>query len=286
MFTVIMMLVGTGVIGISYALLNDLILGTRLRQLWRTAPIPQRHHYIICGLGGVGVQIVNQLHANGCDVVVIERDSDNRFLSAVHTLKIPVIHGDASLPAILQAANVDQAEALLAVTSSDVANLEIALTAKGLAPKLPVIVRNQDPQFAPLAQQVFDFEAVLSPAELAAPSFAAAALGGRVLGNGLTADILWIALATIITPGHPFYGKRVKEAATMADFVPLYLEANHLTIHGWDLLEANLTMGDVLYLTMPANQLDQLWRIHSPQLSGSAKLRVVNTMEHYQGNAG
>lgn len=266
-FTVVMMLVGAAVIGICYALLNDLILGTRFKQLWNTNRIPRSQHYIICGLGGVGVQIVNHLHANGCEIVVIEPDPNNRFLNVAHSLKMPVIQGDASVLATLESANVAEAEALLAVTSDDVANLEIALTAKGLAPKLPVIVRNQDPQFAPLAQQVFDFEAVLSPAELAAPSFAAAALGGRVLGNGMTADSLWVALATIITPGHPFCGRRVKEAAMTADFVPLYLETRCQTIHGWDLLEVSLDAGDVLYLTVPATHLEQLWRVNPAPLA-------------------
>jgi Trk K+ transport system NAD-binding subunit len=261
-FTVVMMLVGAAVIGICYALLNDFVLGSRFKQLWNTSRIPRNQHYIICGLGGVGVQIVNHLHANGCEIVVIEPDPNNRFLNVAHSLKVPVIQGDASVLATLEAANVTEAEALLAVTSDDVANLEIALTSKGLAPRLPVIVRNQDPQFAPLAQQVFDFEAVLSPAELAAPSFAAAALGGRVLGNGMTADSLWVALATIITPRHPFWGKRVKEAAMTADFVPLYLETQCQTIHGWDLLEVSLDAGDVLYLTMPAAHLEQLWRVY------------------------
>jgi Trk K+ transport system NAD-binding subunit len=261
-FTVVMMLVGAAVIGICYALLNDFVLGTRFKQLWNTNRIPRSQHYIICGLGGVGVQIVNHLHANGCEIVVIEPDPNNRFLNVAHSLEVPVIQGDASVLATLESANVAEAEALLAVTSDDVANLEIALTSKGLAPRLPVIVRNQDPQFAPLAQQVFDFEAVLSPAELAAPSFAAAALGGRVLGNGMTADSLWVALATIITPGHPFCGRRVKEAAMTTDFVPLYLETRCQTIHGWDLLEVSLNAGDVLYLTMPATHLEQLWRVN------------------------
>jgi voltage-gated potassium channel Kch len=260
LFTVLMMLVGAGVVGICYALLNDFILGTRFQQLWNQVRIPQRHHYIICGLGGVGVQIMNQLRANGCDVLVIERDPTNRFLNAARSLKIPVITGDASLAATLQTANIRHAAALLAVTSDDVANLEIALSAKGLSAHLPVIVRNQDPQFAPLAQQVFDFEAVLSPAELAAPSFAAAALGGRILGNGVTADTLWIALATVITPSHPFCGRVVQEAAQQADFVPLYVETQQQTIHGWNLLDIRLSAGDVLYLTMPATQLEQLWR--------------------------
>ncbi|XQQ07222.1 MAG: potassium channel family protein [Leptolyngbya sp. IPPAS B-1204] len=169
LFTVMLMLVGAAVVGIFYALLNDFVLGTRLQQFWNTARVPHRHHYIVCGLGGVGIQIVSQLHASGCEVVAIERDPNNRFLNVARALKVPVIQGDANLAATLQTAHAAGAAALLAVTSNDVANLEIALTAKGLSAKLPVIVRNQNPQFAPLAQRVFDFEAVFSPAELAAP---------------------------------------------------------------------------------------------------------------------
>lgn len=269
LFTVLLMLVGAAVIGIFYALLNDFVLGTRLQQLWNTARVPHRHHFVVCGLGGVGIQIVSQLHASGCEVVVIERDPTNRFLSVAQSLKVPVIHGDANLATTLRTAHAEGAVALLAVTSDDVTNLEIALTAKGLSAKLPVIVRNQNPQFAPLAQRVFDFEAVFSPAELAAPSFAAAALGGRILGNGMTAGILWVALATIITPAHPFCGKRVKDAAMDVDFVPLYIEKKKQTTHGWNLLDIELNPGDVLYLTVPATQLELLWRANPSSLASS-----------------
>ncbi|NJO41271.1 MAG: potassium channel protein [Cyanobacteria bacterium CRU_2_1] len=260
LFTVLMMLIGAAVVGIFYALLNDFILGTRFREFWDTARVPHRNHFVICGLGGVGVQILNQLRANGFETVVIERDPTNRFLNVARSLRVPVIQGDANLATILQAAHVTGASAVLAVTNSDVVNLEIALTVKGLAPKVPVIVRNQNPQFAPLAQQVFDFEAVLSPVELAAPSFAAAALGGRVLGNGMTANILWVALSTLITPAHPFCGKLIKDIAMDSDLVPLFLETKRQTTHGWNLLDVELNPGDVLYLTMPATHLEQLWR--------------------------
>jgi Trk K+ transport system NAD-binding subunit len=269
LFTVIMMLVGAAIVGIFYALLNDFVLGTRLKQFWDAARVPQRQHYIVCGLGGIGVQIANHLHANGYEVVVIERDPNNRFLNTVRTLGIPVILGDASLPASLKSAYIEEALALLAVTSNDTTNLEIALNAKGLSPKVPAIVRYEDPQLAKMAQQVFEFEGVLSPGELAAPAFAAAALGERILGNGMTADSLWVALATLITPGHPFCGKSVKQAAMDADFVPLYIETSCQTIHGWDLLDAYLNPGDVLYLTMPAVGLEQLWRIVPSHLIAS-----------------
>ncbi len=271
-FTVITMLVGAAIIGLSYALLNDFVLGTRFDRFWDAARLPQRGHFIVCGLGGVGVQIVNHLCSYGHEVVVIEQDPNCRFLSTVRALKIPVIQGDASLPATLKTANFEQAQALLAVTSNDTANLEIALNAKGLNPKASVIVRYQEPDFAHMAQNVFEFDAVLSPAELVAPSFAAAALGGRILGNGMTADSLWVALATVITPGHPFCGKRVQHVAAEADCVPLYVVTRCQTVHGWDLFEVCLSAGDVLYLTMPASQLELLWRSVSTQLPSSLEM--------------
>lgn len=265
LFTVFVMLIGAAIIGLSYALLNDFILGTRFDRFWEVARIPQKGHFIVCGLGGVGMQIVNHLTSYGHEVVVIEQDPNCRFIGAVRSRKIPVIQGDASLPSTLEAANFNKAQTLLAVTSDDTANLEIALNAKGLNPKVGAIVRYQDPEFAHMAHRVFEFEAVLSPAELVAPAFAAAALGGRILGNGMTADSLWVALATVITPGHFFHGRRVEDIAVECDCVPLYAVSRCQTIHSWELLDLTLHPGDVLYLTMPANQIEVLWRSQPTQ---------------------
>ena len=260
LFTVVIMLIGAAIIGIWYAMLTDFILGSRLKQFLDAARIPQQHHYIICGLSGIGIRIVQQLHLSGHEVVVIETDTNNRYVTTARGMSIPVILADASFRATLQASNINTATAVLAVTNNDATNLEIALKSKALAPKIPVIVNYADPDFAGMAQQVFDFEAVFSPAELAAPAFAAAALGGRIIGNGIIADSLWVAFATTITPIHPFCDEWVKDVAKLADFVPLYVEINHETVRGWDLLETILSPGDVLYLTMPATRLNQLWR--------------------------
>lgn len=259
-FTAIMMLVGAGVIGIFYALLNDLVLGTRLRQFWDVAHIPNRSHFIVCGLGGVGVKIVHQLLHQGHEVVVIEHNSNNRFISTVRSQKVSVILADASLPQTLKAANIERASALLAVTDVDMINLEIALTAKELSPKMSVVVRSNNPDQASRMAQVFDFTAVLNPFEIAAPNFAAAALGGRILGSGITGDILWIALSLLITPAHPFCGRPVQEIAIAADLVPLYLDTPSQSIHGLDLLNALLNPGDVLHLTIPAKNMPRLWQ--------------------------
>jgi Trk K+ transport system NAD-binding subunit len=260
-FTAVMMIVGAGVIGICYALINDFVLGSRFRQTLDAAKIPRHNHYIVCGLGGLGIKIAQQLHVQGHDVVVIESDPKNRFLHSARSQGIPVIIEDASMSSTLKAVNIKRAVSLIAVTSHDTINLEISLTAKALAPYLKTIVRSSDPQFAQSMQEVFEFDHVLSPVELATHSFVAAALGGRILGNGMTQDLLWVALATMITSKHPFCAQTVREAAIKADFVPLYIERKNQTIHGWQLLEIPLQPQDVLYLTMPASGLDQLWRI-------------------------
>ncbi len=258
--TVVMMLIGTAVIGIWYALLNDFVLGTRLRQVWDSAHIPERNHFIICGLGSVGMQIASHLTSYGYDVLIVERDPHNRFLKSARNMGLPVILDDASLATTLKAAHITTAEGVLVVTNNDTSNLEIALNARGIDPKSRIVLRYDDPHHAAMAQQVFDFDAVLSPSEIAAPAFAASALGGRILGNGIIADKLWVAIATMITPNHPFCGRLVQDAAMESDFVPLYVETAAQSIHGWDLLHACLSAGDVLYLTIPAAHLEQLWR--------------------------
>lgn len=262
-FTAIMMIVGAGAIGICYALINDFVLGSRLKQAWDVAKLPKSNHHIVCGLGGIGIQIVRQLQSQGHEVVAIESDPNNRFIHCARSLGVPVIIEDGSLATTLRAVNIHKANSLIAVTSNDMVNLEIALSAKAVAPYIKIVVRSYDPQFAQSMQEVFQFDNVLSPLELSTYPFAAAALGGRILGNGMTQDLLWVALATLITPRHPFCGKFVKEAASSSDFVPLYVERKGRIIRGWDLLEIALAPQDVLYLTIPATNLEQLWRVPS-----------------------
>ncbi len=276
-FTAVSMIAGAGVIGICYALLNDFILGSRFKQFLDAAKVPTRHHYIVCGLGSIGMAIVQQLQGQGHEVVVIESDPNNRFLHSARSLGVPIIAADARVEASLKAANITKAESIIVVTSSDMGNLEVALTAKAIAPKIRVILRTQDAQFGQSVQEVFDFDGVLCPSDLATYSFAAAALGGKILGNGMTDDLLWVALATLITANHPFCHKTVKEAAMNSDFVPLYLERGEQTIHSWELLEITLSEGDALYLTMPATKLYQLWRTANPTFGDSSLSEFLAT---------
>lgn len=265
-FTAMMMIIGAGIVGIFYALLNDFVLGSRFKQFLDAAKVPTVSHYIVCGLGNVGMEIIRELKQQGHELVVIESDHNNRFLATVRSLGIPVILEDATLAETLESAHIEGANGIVVVTSDDMVNVEIALTAKALMPKLPVVLRIQDNQFTESVRDVFQFENVFSPSELATYSFAAAALGGKILGNGMTDDLLWVAIATLITPNHPFSGKIVENIAPEGDFVPLYITRGNYNIHGWDLLTTELKDNDVLYLTVPATKLKQLWQSSNNQI--------------------
>ncbi|AFZ52233.1 NAD-binding protein [Cyanobacterium aponinum UTEX 3221] len=265
-FTAVMMIIGAGIVGIFYALLNDFVLGSRFKQFLDAARVATVNHYVVCGLGNVGMEVIRELKQQGHDIVVIESDHSNRFLHSVRSLGIPIILEDATLAETLQSAHIEGANGIIVVTSNDMVNVEIALTAKALMPKLPVVLRIQDNQFTESVQDVFQFENVFSPSELATYSFAAAALGGRILGNGMTDDLLWVAIATLITPNHPFCGKIVENIAPDGDFVPLYIAREDKNIHGWNLLTTELKNQDVLYLTVPATKLKQLWQSNSNQI--------------------
>ncbi len=259
-FTAVMMIIGAGIVGIFYALLNDFVLGSRFKQFLDAAKVPTGNHYVVCGLGNVGMEVIRELKQQGHDIVVIESDHNNRFLHSVRSLGIPIILEDATLAETLQAAHLEGANGIIVVTSNDMINVEIALTAKALIPKIPVVLRIQDNQFTESVQDVFQFENVFSPSELATYSFAAAALGGKILGNGMTDDLLWVAIATLITANHPFAGKVVENIAAEGDIVPLYIAREGYNIHGWNLLTTELQSNDVLYLTVPATKLKQLWQ--------------------------
>lgn len=78
----------------------------------------------------------------------------------MRSLGIPIILEDATLAETLQSAHIEGANGIIVVTSNDMVNVEIALTAKALMPKLPVVLRIQDNQFTESVQDVFQFENV------------------------------------------------------------------------------------------------------------------------------
>jgi Trk K+ transport system NAD-binding subunit len=129
---------------------------------------------IVCGLSGVGARIVEQLHAAGVEVVVIDDEADARPLRG---LGVELIEGNARLSETLDAAGLAGAEAVVCVESDDLRTLEICLLAREMRPDLRVVAQLRNPAVgrALAGARV----AVLDVAALSAPAVVQVCRGGN-----------------------------------------------------------------------------------------------------------
>ena len=109
---------------------------------------------IIVGGGEIGSTLANRLSAEGKDVVLIER-SNERVRQLRDVADVQVIHGSGSNPRTLKDAGLDEADMLIAVTSSDEVNLVACLSAQQLSVVPNKIARVRDPDLALVASQFF-----------------------------------------------------------------------------------------------------------------------------------
>jgi hypothetical protein len=106
-------------------LLRDQLVRLRLRLL--------RDHVVVCGLGRSGMLLAAQLHAEGRDVVVVERSDEGSHIESCRDLAIPVVLGDAAEVQTLRRARIGAARAVIAVCGEDGMNAQIAVSAAAAA---------------------------------------------------------------------------------------------------------------------------------------------------------
>lgn len=138
---------------------------------------------IVCGLGQVGYRVTSLLLRMGESVTVIAIDTLSEFEREIRELGATVIIGDARDKAYLMQAEVDKANSLIACTDSDLTNIEIALDSRTLNPTLRVVARLFDQTLARRLESSVGIHRALAMSLLAAPSFAAAAIGSNVIGS-------------------------------------------------------------------------------------------------------
>ena len=89
---------------------------------------------------------------------------------------------------MLASAGIDSAQAVIACTDDDLANLEIALDAREMHPGIRVVVRLFDQSLAKKVSQGFDIQTAFSSSALSAPAFATAAVDRSVKGSFYVGD--------------------------------------------------------------------------------------------------
>ena len=103
-----------------------------------------RDHFIICGAGRVGSNLIRGLQGTEDPFVVIE--SDRRKVEELSDQGIAVLVRDATLEESLREAGVEHARGLATCLPEDADNVYVVLTARDLNPKLHIVARAAEEQ--------------------------------------------------------------------------------------------------------------------------------------------
>ncbi len=175
-FFFLMPLLGMGILAQGLADFGIMLFNRRARgKEWEMAVASTyRNHVVLIGLGHLGYRVAVKLREMDQEVVVVEMTPKTDLVNAVRKLGVPVIADDGTRDEVLDAAGVRWAHTILLCTQNDSLNLQMALKARNLNPKIEVVIRIFEDDFAQALQQQFGFKA-LSATGMAAPIFAASA---------------------------------------------------------------------------------------------------------------
>jgi Trk K+ transport system NAD-binding subunit len=215
-----------------------------------------RDHIIVVGLGSTGIRVVRDLAAAGYDVVVIEQDENNRLLSTVAKLDVPVIFGDSTMRQTLESAQVERARGIAVMTQSDMENIRtgiVLLKILGSDTTVPIVLRVQGRALSAAVSQQFGFENVRSVVDLAAPWFIGAAMGLKVLGTFWVGQRSFMVGAMLVAEGSELDGLRMVEMSTQTRVIAIIRPEGPVRLR--PRRDARLEAGDTVYLIGPYREL-------------------------------
>ncbi|MEV6591159.1 NAD-binding protein [Streptomyces acidicola] len=212
--------------GLAGLLLMPVLLAAVLEALgaFRTASALRRPprglsgHVVLLGLGKIGTRVLVRLRELDIPVVCVEEDPEARGIPLARRLRVPTVIGDATQDGVLEAAKTHRAHALLALTSIDTTNLEAALYARSVKQDLRVALRLYDDDFATAVFRTLRtahpraLTRSRSVSSLAAPAFAGAMMGRRILG-AIPVERRVLLFAALDVAGHPqLEGRTIAES--------------------------------------------------------------------------
>ncbi|MGZ8177844.1 potassium channel family protein [Williamsia sp. SKLECPSW1] len=221
-YSIFLMFLGLTTTAMVMAFLAELLISRRIAEAaGRRRARFMSGHVVVIGLGAFGIRVARDIAARGRDVVIVERSSDNRFLSVAAAASIPVVIGDATLASTLADARVHTAGAVAVLTSDDMVNIETgtavrgalgdAWSDKGDRRGVPVVLRVFDRTMGDAVAHRFGFRHVRSTTELAIPWFVGAALGLTVLSTFTVQSLSFVVGRLRVEPDGGLVGVAMQE---------------------------------------------------------------------------
>lgn len=144
LFSMFMIFGGLAFVGFAVTSLVTFMTEGRFSARWRERRMDNQiaaleKHYVICGAGETGQNVIAQLAAGKVPFVVIDYREDK--VRDLHERGILAILGDPTHEAMLEQAGIRRAEGLISALASDAENVFTVLTARYLNKELYIISR-------------------------------------------------------------------------------------------------------------------------------------------------
>jgi Trk K+ transport system NAD-binding subunit len=153
-------------------------------------------HVIVHGLEDLGLRVVEHLVALGMDVVAVDDGARPGAVQAATALGATVVPHHDGAAAALAAAGLQDARAVVCLSSTDLRALETALLARRLRPELTVVAQIRNPAVARAVRADADV-LVLDVATIASPAIVEACLGEQ--GHGLRVGDEVVQVRTVVS---------------------------------------------------------------------------------------
>ena len=177
LFSAAAMILIVGFTAVLTAGLVNYLLDARLSGIVGRSAVPRRDHVVVVGLGEVGLRLCELLRELGVPVVAVERNDEAPTLLRAKDQRIPVVFGGGASQDLLRAVSLSRARALAAVTSDEVENIAISVSARGVRKDLAIALRAGDGDATTETRSLFDIGVVRDVYRIAGTALAAVALG-------------------------------------------------------------------------------------------------------------
>jgi Trk K+ transport system NAD-binding subunit len=274
-FGIFLIVMGATLLTTVFALITNLLVSWRIEQsLGRQHLVGMERHTVVIGLGSVGIRVLEGLQAQGRQVVVVERNENNRFLNQVRARGVPVLIADSTQRQTLEDANVHAAAAVAVLTSDDLTNIETGLAVRDYLGErwveVPVVLRVFDRELGQTVEHHFDFRHVRSTSALAAPHFVGAALGLDILGSFTVGRQPFLVGRLTVAPGRGLDGLAMVDLPAQTRVIALSRAADGGRLEHPPRRGTRFAPGDQAYVLGPYEELLRVLRHeHEGEVNGS-----------------
>ncbi|MGH1341274.1 MAG: potassium channel family protein [Nannocystales bacterium] len=121
------------------------------------------NHYIVCGVGRTGLNVIEELLAVGESVLAIDERADH--LEQLRDRGVLMLHGDATDDEILIKAGIHRAKGIVSALDDDKTNLFVVVSSRQTNPKLRIVTKAVGTSTAAKLRRA-GADAVVTPAKI------------------------------------------------------------------------------------------------------------------------